>query len=191
MVWGNRSFFGCLESAMFKTIALLLFFPSALPNIAIWWMRGAQKHPTLAIDASAPGDRIEEGAILKNIVVSMQNALLADSIVKALRETGNFRPERILPDRIGGILPICSALNADVLVMEVGRQSNYSLSARLAIAQTLSRALPTCKTALICDENADPEIAAQVKKAKQDGRIDAFVYASVSASYLMAMLDAL
>lgn len=128
---------------------------------------------------------------MKNIVVSMRNTLLAESIVRELRETGNFRPEKIFPNRISDIIPVCKALRADVLVMEVGRPPDYSLEDRLAIVEALNRVLPECKTALICDENADPEIADRVKIVKQDGRIDAFFYASVTASYLMAMLDTL
>lgn len=128
---------------------------------------------------------------LKNIVVSMRSTLLVESIVMALRETGDFRPEKILPNQTGAIVSICRAFGADVLVMEVGRQPDYWLEDRLGIVEALNRVLPQCKTALICDENADPEIAGRVKIVKQDGRIDAFFYASVTASYLTAMLDAL
>lgn len=42
----------------------------------------------------------------------------------------------------------------------------------------------------LCDENSAPEIARQVVQAKKDGRIDDFVYSSVSESYLTALLSA-
>ena len=50
---------------------------------------------------------------------------------------------------------------------------------------------PESKIVLLCDENAEKDVAYSVKAAKQDGRIDAFFYASVSTSYLIAALDTL
>jgi hypothetical protein len=128
---------------------------------------------------------------LKNIVVSMCNTLLSESVVRALRETGDFRPEPIPPDQTGRVAAVCEALGADVVVMEVSRLRGFSLAERLMIADGLRGALPGCRTALICDENADPQIAGRVKAARQEGRIDAFFYASVTPAYLTAMLDAL
>ena len=52
-------------------------------------------------------------------------------------------------------------------------------------------ALPECKFVLLCDENSDAELAQQVKCARQDRLIDAFLYASVTPAYLTAALDAL
>ena len=36
------------------------------------------------------------------------------------------------------------------------------------------------------DENAEKEVARQVKQAKKDGLIDQFIYGSISATYLRA-----
>ena len=41
------------------------------------------------------------------------------------------------------------------------------------------------------DENAEMELAQQVKQAKKDGLIDQFIYGSISAAYLTALIDAL
>jgi hypothetical protein len=51
--------------------------------------------------------------------------------------------------------------------------------------------LPSCKTALLCDEQAYPDLADKVKQAKQFGKISSFFYSSVTADYLAAALDAL
>lgn len=50
---------------------------------------------------------------------------------------------------------------------------------------------PNCKIVLLVDENSDKEIANEVRQAKKDGLIDQFIYGSTSASYLVAMMDAL
>ena len=55
----------------------------------------------------------------------------------------------------------------------------------------LRRELPGCKMVLLCDETAYPELARDVMRAKQAGKIDAFFYASVTAEYLTAALDSL
>ena len=55
----------------------------------------------------------------------------------------------------------------------------------------LRQELPGCKMALLCDETAYPELAREVMRVKQTGQIDAFFYASVTAEYLAAALDAI
>ena len=119
---------------------------------------------------------------MKNIVVSMQNTLLSEAIAHALTETREFRVEQILPGRTGDALSLCAAMPADILLMEVSR---------LSLIDRLSAKVPGCKFALLCDENSDPELARQVVCARQDRRIDAFLYASVTPAYLVAAMDAL
>ena len=43
----------------------------------------------------------------------------------------------------------------------------------------------------VVDENAEKEVAKQVKQAKKDGLIDQFIYGSISASYLADIVDSL
>ena len=128
---------------------------------------------------------------MKNIVVSMQNTLLSEAIAHALKETREFRVEQILPGRTGDALSLCAAMPADILLMEVSRLSAYTLESRLSLIDRLSAKVPGCKFALLCDENSDPELAHQVVCARQDRRIDAFLYASVTPAYLVAAMDAL
>ena len=48
---------------------------------------------------------------------------------------------------------------------------------------------PQCKIVLIVDEKAEKKLAQRVLQAKKDGLIDQFIYGSVSASYLLAVVD--
>ena len=48
-----------------------------------------------------------------------------------------------------------------------------------------------CRIVLIVDEIADKLLAEEVKKAKQSGLVDAFLYASASERYLAAVIDSL
>ena len=50
---------------------------------------------------------------------------------------------------------------------------------------------PDCKIVLVVDENSEKEVAKEVRKAKKAGRIDQFIYGSISANYLVALMDTL
>ena len=128
---------------------------------------------------------------MREIVVSMQNTLLSDAVARSLAETGEFRVKQVLPGKTGDTFSLCRAAQADILLMEVSRLSAYTLESRLSLIDRLSAKVPGCKFALLCDENSDPELARQVVCARQDRRIDAFLYASVTPAYLVAAMDAL
>ena len=69
--------------------------------------------------------------------------------------------------------------------------AKFTLNRRIETARKVRKALPKCKIALLCDENADPDIAEKVKDAKMMGLIDGFFYSSVTGEYISAALDAL
>ena len=128
---------------------------------------------------------------MRDVVVSMQNTLLSETVARSLAETGEFRVEQVLPGKSGDTFSLCRAAQADILLMEVSRLPSYTLESRLKLIECVRRAMPGCKCVLLCDENSDAELAQQVKCARQDRLIDAFLYASVTPAYLTAALDAL
>ena len=128
---------------------------------------------------------------MKNIVISMQNTLLSEAIARAFSDTGEFRIEQILPGKTNDTLSLCCAMQAEILLMEVSRLPAYTLESRLKLIECVRRVMPNCKFVLLCDENGDPELARRVKIARQDHKIDAFFYTSVTPGYLTAALDAL
>ena len=128
---------------------------------------------------------------MKNIVISMQNTLLSEAIARAFSDTGEFRIEQILPGKTNDTLSLCCAMQAEILLMEVSRLPAYTLESRLKLIECVRRAMPNCKFVLLCDENGDPELARRVKIARQDHKIDAFLYTSVTPGYLTAAVEAL
>lgn len=86
---------------------------------------------------------------------------------------------------------MCKTLQADIVLMEVNRFPTATLEKRLETGERLRRMLPECRIVLLCDEVADPELAERVVGVRQLGQIDGFFYASVSASYLSAALEAM
>ena len=128
---------------------------------------------------------------MKNVVVSMQNTLLAEAVAGAFLKTGEFRVEQVLPGRPDDAASLCASARADVLLMEVSRLDGYTLERRMCLIDAVRERTPGCRFALLCDENGDPELARRVMRARQDRRIDAFFYASVTSEYLTAAIDAL
>ena len=128
---------------------------------------------------------------MRDIVISMQNTLLSETVARALSEAGEFRVKQVLPGKTGDAFSLCQAAQADILLMEVSRLNAYALENRMNLIERVRAAVPNCKFVLLCDENSDAELARQVKCARQDRLIDAFLYASVTPAYLTAALDAL
>lgn len=128
---------------------------------------------------------------MKSIVISMQNTLLSEAIARSFAETGEFRIEQILPGKTNDTLSLCCAMQAEVLLMEVSCLKAYTLDNRLKLIDDVRKKISGCKFALLCDENSDEELARRVKIARQDHKIDAFFYASVTPGYLTAAVDAL
>ena len=134
---------------------------------------------------------MEEVCGLKNIVISVGNGLLCDAIAGALRRCGQFRCQSVPPERSRDMTGVCRGCRCDVLLMEVSRLPGATLPERLCAGDAVRALVPGCRVALLCDEVADPELAQQVMQARQQGRIDGFLYASVTEAYLTAALEAL
>ncbi len=127
---------------------------------------------------------------MRRIVINMQNVLFCDAIADTLRRSANDldpytvdSPERIVDE--------CKWLAPYALLMEVTGYTPWLLTERMKIRDQVKEKCPDCKIVLIVDENAEREVASQVKQSKKDGRIDQFIYGSISASYLADIVDTL
>ncbi|MDY5987868.1 hypothetical protein [Sporofaciens sp. SGI.106] len=129
---------------------------------------------------------------MKKIAISISNRVFAESVYLMLKQTGDFHPLYVPPRQQEMILIECQAAGPDILLMDVTPSSlETRLEGRLALIDKMRRELSACKMVLLCDEIAYPELARDVMRAKQAGKIDAFFYASVTAEYLAAALDSL
>ena len=127
---------------------------------------------------------------MRRVVVDMQNTLFADAIAGALR---NFDSDFDVccsesPEKTLGL---CEYTVAQILIMEVTNYTPWKYEERMKIRDELRKTDPNCKIVLVVDENTEKKLADKVRLAKKDGLIDNFIYGSVSASYLSAVIDAL
>ena len=127
---------------------------------------------------------------MRRIVLDMRSGMFADAVAQSLSDSDpdfsvcrSSRPEETSS--------LCKACQANVLVMEVVRQSIWTLKERLKIREELRKALPDCKVLLLVDENAEEQQAAGVRQAVKDKLVDGFIYTSVSPTYLAAVIDTL
>lgn len=129
---------------------------------------------------------------MKNIVVCIGNGLLSEAIIKMLENSGEFKPFRVLIQKKSNIANDCEALSADILLLDVSYAFGTTMETRLNEVKQVREKAPTCKLAMLCDENSAPEIAREVANAKKDGLIDAFFFSSsVTEKYLAAVLASL
>ena len=124
------------------------------------------------------------------IVLDMQCTMFAEAVSQSLSGSDpDFDVQRSeSPDQT---LSLCRSVLAHALIMEVTGFSPWRLSERLQLCKKLRQSVPQCKVLLLVDENANADLAVSVKQAKKAGLIDNFIYASVSPSYLAAVLDTL
>ncbi len=86
---------------------------------------------------------------------------------------------------------ICRMFEPYALLLEVIGYTPWMLEERLAIRKEVQEHNHDCKIVILVDDVADKELANDVKKAKKDGLIDAFLFGSATDSYLAAMMDSL
>ena len=127
---------------------------------------------------------------MKQIVLDMQSTLYARALSRILvQELDGYQV--IISESPDITKKRCELIHPYALLMEVNAYSPWRLSDRLATRRLIKDNSPDCKIVLLVNDNADRSIADDVKRAKRDGLIDAFLYSSVSDSYLAAMMDSL
>lgn len=128
---------------------------------------------------------------MKNVVIGIQNGLLAEAITAMLSNNGEFRPYRAKNGKRSSVTQDCLLVNADILLLEATYAEDFNVEAGLRESRKVRSKLPNCKIVFLCDESSAPDIAQAIRNAKKEGSIDAFFYTSVSSSYLLAALDTL
>lgn len=124
------------------------------------------------------------------IAVDIRNGIFRDAVVRTLRDfSADFEVYEC--ESPSETAELCAVIAADVLLMEVTEHSQCKLEDRMVIRDKVKSDNPACKVVLVVDESSERKLADRVREAKKDGRIDQFVYGSISAAYLAAVIDTL
>ena len=127
---------------------------------------------------------------MRKIVLDMQSGLYAKAIQRILvQELDDYQV--IISESPDKTAQRCRMFEPYALLMEATGYTPWMLEERLAIRNEVKKNNPDCKIVILVDDNADKALANKVKKAKKNGQIDAFLFGSVTDSYLAAMMDSL
>ena len=127
---------------------------------------------------------------MRQIVLNVKDRFWGSEAARILRqdERNNYQVELVkTPEEAKEQGKIASIL----LLGVTGCYPGYSLKERLKLRDEVKAVNPDCKVVLMVDENSEKELADEVCRAKKDGLIDNFIYGSVSATYLSAVIDTL
>lgn len=124
---------------------------------------------------------------MQRVLINLQNYVMGEAIEQTLKNAGDFQievvenPEEVVKKQFG--------FAATVVLMEVTGYTPYKLCERMLIRDKIRKQDPQCRIVLMVDENANRQLATQVKQLKKDGLIDQFIYGSTSAAFLAALME--
>lgn len=124
---------------------------------------------------------------MQRVIVNMKSYVMSDAIKLILKDKGDFKV--LIVDDVCDVVNKCYSYAANTVIMEVTDYEPWNLEQRLKIREDIKKRCPNSKIAILVDENENKEIAEKVKQAKLDGLVDQFIYGSISASYLVALLE--
>ena len=127
---------------------------------------------------------------MKKVIVAILNTLVCEAVIGALKRKGFFT-EKSLSQDPHKIAVACDVFFADVLLMDAGRSAENSFDRRMETVRCAKKKNRVLKTGLLCHNVSDPEIAQEVKQARETGLIDVFFYESVQTDYLCDVVDSM
>ena len=128
---------------------------------------------------------------MRRVILNMKDRIFADAVANTLRadEQGEFY---VVPTTTSEeALEYGVTCDPYAVLMEVNGYPPYVREERLKIRDAVKKVNPDCKIVLVVDENSEKKVAEEARRSKKAGRIDQFIYGSISASYLVALMDTL
>ena len=127
---------------------------------------------------------------MRKVVLDLQSGLYAKAVRRILvQDLDEYQVD--ISKNPTETVERCRILQPDVLLMEVTGYTPWMLSERLSIRDEVKRHVPSVKIVFLIDDKAEVALVEEIKKAKQEKLIDAFLFTSVSESYLVAVMDSL
>lgn len=75
--------------------------------------------------------------------------------------------------------------------MEVKAYSPWMFPERMIITKKVRKSTPECRIIFFVNDENDIELPENVRQAKRDGFIDAFLFGSVSENYFASVIDSI
>ena len=127
---------------------------------------------------------------MRKVVLDLQSGLYAKAVRRFLvQDLDGYQVD--ISKKPTETVERCRILQPDVLLMEVTGYTPWMLSERISIRDEAKSHVPSVKIVFLIDDKAEVALVEEIKKAKQEKLIDAFLFTSVSESYLVAVMDSL
>lgn len=128
---------------------------------------------------------------MRVVILNMKDYIFADAMAQAMQADKHSDFNVISTTSAEELLQCGTLCDPYAVLMEVNGYPPYVLEERMKIRDAVKEKNPGCKVVLVVGENSEQEIAEEVREAKKAGRIDQFIYGSVSAKYFVALMDTL
>ena len=125
---------------------------------------------------------------MRKILLDMQSGLFAKAIQRTLsQELDDYQV--IISESPDSTVGWCETHKPDVLLMEVKAYSPWLFSERMKIWEKVKQSIAACRVILFVDDESDLDLTENVRQAKRNGLIDAFLFGSVSDNYFASVID--
>lgn len=127
---------------------------------------------------------------MRTIMLDMQSAIFARTIQRMLlQELDDY--QIVISEHPDNTEQRCKTFKPYALLMEVTGYTPWMPEERLALRDKVKQNDPDCRIVILVDDRADSQLVQKVKDAKRDGKIDAFLFGSVTEQYMAAVMDSL
>jgi DNA-binding NarL/FixJ family response regulator len=125
----------------------------------------------------------------KKVLLIMQRKILSDALI--VQTANDTRFELSAEKNYATAALTAEACSPDIAVVEIPESGPWKLAEKcLAICDVIRKQLPHCKQVILCSEN-DKDSCRTAIQAKQERRIDDFLFYDNSVNYLLSKLEAL
>ncbi|KIR02826.1 hypothetical protein P261_01641 [Lachnospiraceae bacterium TWA4] len=125
---------------------------------------------------------------MSRVLVNTQNFMFANMIQQTL-EKGDFNVT--IAKNPQNVIGEFNRQASNIVILEVTGYTPWKFEERMKLRQQIKQIDSYCKIVVLVDEKTEPQVAAKVRQAMIDGLIDQFIYMSISASYLLGIMETL
>ena len=125
---------------------------------------------------------------MKKIVLDIQSNIHAHTMERMLMQELDDC-QVVISESPDSTAEWCKTHRPDVLLMEVKMFSPWMFSERMAIRDKVKHSTENCRVVLFVDDESNKNLTEEVRQAKREGLIDAFLFDSVSENYFASVID--
>ena len=125
----------------------------------------------------------------RRVLLVMQKRMLSDALIA--HPSNDTRFTFTTEPRYASAALTAEAYSPEIAVVEIPESGSWKPAEKcLAVCDMIRRQLPDCKLVILCSEDDKDSYQAAIQ-AKQESRIDDFLFYDNSAHYLLSKLEAL